>query len=179
METKDYVDLYGMKDSEWLRQMSIQNAQMALDQAKLQYQSHSIDLQNMYDTLAKRINGGNSYDTLLDGLKKEFEGYSILTIENANTLTGTSIHYKGIEWKIVSVERTSTTYNFVLVREYLIGSNEEIKMVLSRVPMAGKLTKVYSLHNDSNGEWVGIGKELLRDKNEFLKQMIGLTDTPF
>jgi len=179
METKDYVDLYGMKDSIWLRQMSIQNAQMALDQAKLQYQSHSIDLQNMYDTLAKRINGGNGYNSVLDRLKDEFEGYSILNIENANTLTGMNIHYKGVEWKIVSVERTSTTYNFVLVREYLIGSNEEIKMVLSRVPMAGKLTKVYSLHNDSNGEWVGIGKELLRDKNEFLKQMIGLTDAPF
>jgi hypothetical protein len=178
MEPKDYLDL-NVKDSQWLRQMSLQNAQMALEQAKLEYQSHSIDLQNMYDTLSKRINGGNGYNSLLDGLKTEFEGYSILTIENANTLTGTSVHYKGVEWKIVSVERTSTTYNFVLVREYLIGSNEEIKMILSRVPMAGKLTKVYSLHNDSNGEWVGIGKELLRDKNEFLKQMIGLTDAPF
>ena len=179
METKDYVDLYGMKDSIWLRQMSIQNAQMALDQAKLQYQSHSIDLQNMYDTLAKRINGGNSYDTLLDGLKKEFEGYSILTIENANTLTGMNIHYKGEGWKINRVKETNTTYEFLLSKEWLIGAPVQIKMVLSRVPMAGKLTKVYSLHNDSNGEWVGIGKELLRDKNEFLKQMIGLTDTPF
>ena len=158
MEPKDYEDLYRVGDSQLLRQMSIDNANMALNQTQ-------------------RISGWDS-SRILDYLKNEFENYSILTIENANTLTGTSVHYKGIEWNIVSVERTSTTYNFLIVREYLIGANEEIKMVLSRVPMAGKSTKVYSLQNDSNGEWVGIGKELLRDKNEFLKQMVGLTDAP-
>jgi hypothetical protein len=158
MEPKDYEDLYRVGDSQLLRQMSIDNANMALNQAQ-------------------RISGWDS-STILDYLKKEFEGYSILTIQNANTLTGTSVHYKGIEWNIVSVERTSTTYNFVLVREYLIGANEEIKMILSRVPMGGESKKIYALQNDTNGRWVGIGKELLRDKNEFLKQMIGLTDAP-
>jgi hypothetical protein len=156
MEPKDYEDLYKVGDSQLLRQMSIDNANMALNQAQ-------------------RISGRDS-SSILDYLKKEFENYSILTIENANTLTGTSVHYKGIEWNIVSVERTSTTYNFVLVREYLIGANEEIKMILSRVPMGGESKKIYALQNDTNGRWVGIGKELLRDKNEFLKQMVGLTD---
>lgn len=174
MEPKDYLDL-NVKDSQWLRQMSLQNAQMALEQAKLEYQVHSIDLQNMYDTLSRRINGGNS-NSLLDRLKEEFEGYSILTIQNVKSLTGTDIHYKGEAWKINRVKETNTTYEFLLDKEWLIGAPVQIKMVLSRVPMAGKLTKVYSLHNDSNGGWVGIGKELLRDKNEFLKQMIGLTD---
>jgi len=175
MEPKDLEDLYRVGDSNYLRQMSLTNANMAIQQAKMNFDKALSDYQ--MDLLSRRINGGSP--NLLGRLKKEFEGYSILTIENANTLTGTSVHYKGVEWKIVSVERTSTTYNFILVREYLIGANEEIKMILSRVPMAGKLTKVYSLHNDSNGEWVGIGKELLRDKNEFLKQMVGLTDAPF
>ena len=175
MEPKDYLDL-NVKDSQWLRQMSLQNAQMALEQAKLEYQSHSIDLQNMYDTLSRRINGGNGYNSVLDRLKDEFQNYSILTIENVETLIGTSIHYKGIEWNILNVETTSTTYNFLIVREYLIGANEEIKMILSRVPMGGESKKIYSLQNDTNGRWVGIGKELLRDKNEFLKQMVGLTD---
>ena len=156
MEPKDYEDLYRVGDSQKLRQMSIDNANMALNQAQ-------------------RISGWDS-SRVLDYLKNEFENYGILTIQNANTLAGTSVHYKGIEWKIVSVERTSTTYNFLLVREYIMTADLEIKMVLSRVPMAGKLTKVYSLHNDSDGQWVGIGKELLRDKNEFLKQMVGLTD---
>lgn len=177
MEPKDYEDLYRVGDSQWLRQMSIQNAQMALQQAKLEYQSHSIDLQNMYGTLAKRINGGNGYNSLLDGLKKEFEGYSILTIENVKSLTGMDIHYKGEGWKINRVKETNTTYEFLLDKEWLIGAPVQIKMILSRVPMAGKLTKVYSLQNDTNGEWVGIGKELLRDKNEFLKQMLSLTES--
>jgi len=160
MEPKDYEDLYRVGDSQLLRQMSIDNANMALN-------------------LAQRINGGNNYDTLLDRLKTEFEGYSILTIENIESIAGTEVHYKGNKFFVDSVEMTSTTYDFIVRKHYFIGADTEIKMVLSRVPMAGKLTKVYSLHNDSNGEWVGIGKELLRDKNEFLKQMIGLTDTPF
>ena len=157
MEPKDLEDLYRVGDSQLLRQMSIDNANMALN-------------------LAQRINGGNNYDTLLDKLKTEFEGYSIITIENVKSLTGTKIHYKGEGWKINRVKETNTTYEFLLSKEWLIGAPVQIKMVLSRVPMAGKLTKVYSLHNDTNGGWVGIGKELLRDKNEFLKQMIGLTD---
>jgi hypothetical protein len=157
MEPKDLEDLYKVGDSQLLRQMSIDNANMALN-------------------LAKRINGGNG-NNLLDRLKDEFQNYSILTIENANTLTGTDIHYKGEGWKINRVKETNTTYEFLLSKEWLIGAPIQIKMVLSRVPMAGKLTKVYSLHNDSNGGWVGIGKELLRDKNEFLKQMLSLTDS--
>jgi hypothetical protein len=180
MEPKDYEDLYRVGDSQLLRQMSIDNANMALDQAKYQYQSQSMDLQNMYDTLSKRINGGNGYNSLLDGLKKEFEGYSILTIENAKSLTGMDIHYKGEAWKINRVKETNTTYEFLLSKEWIPPAAPiQLKMILSRVPMADKLPKVYSLWVDSNGQWVGIGKELLRDKNEFIKQMLSLTDVPF
>ena len=174
MEPKDYLDL-NVKDSQWLRQMSLQNAQMALEQAKLEYQSHSIDLQNMYDTLSRRINGGST-QSLLDRLKDEFQNYSILTIQNVKSLTGTDIHYKGEAWKINGVKETNTTYEFLLDKEWLIGAPVQIKMILSRVPMGGESKKIYSLQNDTNGRWVGIGKELLRDKNEFLKQMVGLTD---
>ena len=158
MEPKDYEDLYRVGDSQLLRQMSIDNANMALNQAQ-------------------RISGWDS-SSILDYLKKEFENYSILTIENANTLTGMDIHYKGEAWKINRVRETNTTYEFLLDKEWIPpAAPMQLKMILSRVPMAGKLTKVYSLHNDSDGQWVGIGKELLRDKNEFLKQMLSLTDS--
>ena len=160
MEPKDYEDLYKVGDSQLLRQMSIDNANMALNQAQ-------------------RISGWDS-SSLLDYLKNEFENYSILTIENVKSLTGMDIHYKGEGWKINRVKETNTTYEFLLSKEWIPPTAPiQLKMILSRVPMAGKLTKVYSLHNDTNGEWVGIGKELLRDKNEFLKQMLSLTDTPF
>ena len=175
MEPKDLEDLYRVGDSNYLRQMSLTNANTAIQQAKMNFDKALSDYQ--MDLLSRRINGGSP--NLLGRLKKEFEGYSILTIENVKSLTGMDIHYKGEGWKINRVKETNTTYEFLLSKEWLIGAPVQIKMVLSRVPMAGKLTKVYSLHNDSNGEWVGIGKELLRDKNEFLKQMIGLTDTPF
>jgi hypothetical protein len=160
MEPKDLEDLYRVGDSQLLRQMSIDNANMALNQAQ-------------------RISGWDS-SSILDYLKKEFEGYSILTIENANTLTGMDIHYKGEAWKINRVKETNTTYEFLLSKEWIPPTAPiQLKMILSRVPMADKLPKVYSLWVDSNGQWVGIGKELLRDKNEFIKQMLSLTDVPF
>jgi len=42
------------------------------------------DWEDIYTTLAQRINGGNTtkYETLLDRLKNEFMDYKILTIEN-------------------------------------------------------------------------------------------------
>jgi hypothetical protein len=160
MEPKDLEDLYRVGDSQLLRQMSIDNANMALNQAQ-------------------RISGWDS-NSLLDMLKNEFENYSILTIQNVKSLTGMDIHYKGEAWKINRVKETNTTYEFLLSKEWIPPAAPiQLKMILSRVPMADKSTKVYSLHNDSDGQWVGIGKELLRDKNEFLKQMLSLTDTQF
>ena len=158
MEPKDFYDMYPIKDSQLIRQMSIDNANMALNQAQ-------------------RISGWDS-SRILDYLKKEFENYSILTIENAKSLTGMDIHYKGEAWKINRVKETNTTYEFLLSKEWIPPAAPiQLKMILSRVPMADKLPKVYSLWVDSNGQWVGIGKELLRDKNEFIKQMLSLTDS--
>jgi hypothetical protein len=129
------------------------------------------DYEDIFTALAQRINGGNT-DVLLDRLKKEFMDYKILTIENIESVAGTKIHYKGDEWKIGSVERTSTTYNFLLVREWIIGAPEQIKMVLNRVQEG----RVYTLHNDSNGMIQRVGKSVLTDKNEFLKVLVSLTD---
>jgi hypothetical protein len=132
------------------------------------------DYEDMFTTLAQRINGGNTtkYHTLLDGLRKEFESYKVLTIENAKSITGTDIHYKGEQWKINRVKETSTTYEFLLSKEWIIGAPVQIKMVLSRVPSG----RVYTLTNDENGAYRNVGKGLLKDKNEFLKVLVELTD---
>ena len=134
------------------------------------------DYEDVFASLSKRINGGAKYDSLLDRLKKEFMDYNVLTIENIESIAGTKIHYKGIEWNIKTVERTSTTYNFLLVREYIMMPDTEIKMVLSRVQDG----RVYTLHNDTNGMIQRVGKALLKDKNEFIKALVSLTDeVPF
>ena len=130
------------------------------------------DYEDMYGILSKRINGGDNYHSLLDRLKTEFMYKDVLTIENIESVAGTNIHYKGDEWKIRSVERTSTTYNFLLVREWFIGTPTEIKMVLNRVQEG----RVYTLHNDSSGMIQRVGKALLKDKTEFLKTLVSLTD---
>jgi hypothetical protein len=132
------------------------------------------DWVDMYTTLAQRINGGNTtkYHSLLDGLRKEFESYKLLTIENAKSITGTDIHYKGEQWKINRVKETNTTYEFLLSKEWIIGAPVQIKMVLSRV-MDGR---VYTITNNENGAYQRVGKELLKDKTEFLKVLVGLTD---
>ena len=132
------------------------------------------DYEDMFAALAQRINGGDTakYHSLLDGLRKEFESYKVLTIENIKSITGTDIHYKGEQWKINRVKETTTTYEFLLDKEWLIGAPVQIKMVLSRVPSG----RVYTLTNDENGAYQRIGKEVLKDKNEFLKRLVSLTD---
>jgi hypothetical protein len=136
------------------------------------------DWEDMYTALAKRINGGDTtkYHSLLDGLKKEFESYKILTIDNVKSITGTNIHYKGEQWKINGVKETTTSYEFLLSKEWLIGAPVQMKMVLSRVPSG----RVYTLQNELTGNYQRVGKEFLKDKNEFLKILVGLTDeVPF
>ncbi len=93
------------------------------------------DWEDMYTTLAKRINGGDTakYHSLLDGLRKEFEKYKVLTIDNVKSITGTDIHYKGEKWKINGVKETTTSYEFLLSKEWLIGAPTQMKMVLNRV----------------------------------------------
>lgn len=130
------------------------------------------DYEDMYAILSQRINGGRYNNTILDRLKEEFMNYKILTIENIESIAGMSIHYKGDEWKLKTVEKTLTTYNFLLIREYFIGAPTEMKMVLNRVPEG----RVYSLYNDENGAFQRVGKELLKDKTEFLKALVSLTD---
>jgi len=132
------------------------------------------DYEDMFTTLAQRINGGNTtkYHTLLDGLRKEFESYKLLTIENIESIAGTEIHYKGNKFFVDSVERTSTSYNFIVRKHYFIGADTDTKMVLNRV-MDGR---VYTITNDENGAYRNVGRELLKDKNEFLKVLVELTD---
>jgi hypothetical protein len=124
--------------------------------------------------LAKIINGGNTtkYETLLDRLKEEFMNYKLLTIENIESIAGSEVHYKGNKFFVDSVERTSTSYNFIVRKHYFIGADTETKMVLSRVPDG----RVYTLTNDENGAYRNVGKVLLKDKTEFLKELVELTD---
>ena len=78
--------------------------------------------------------------------------------------------------KINGVKGTNTTYEFLLSKEWIIGAPVQMRMVLSRVQEG----RVYTLHNDSSGMIQRVGKEVLKDKNEFLKVLVGLTDeVPF
>lgn len=142
-------------DSDYLRQMSLQNAQLAMAQLQL----------------SKRINGGDT-DTLLDRLKREFESKRILTIQNVESLAGTELEYKGHRFYIDSVEVTSTTYNFMISKKYFIGADVELKMVLSRVAEGNG----YSILNDSYGTFRNLNKDTLKNKTEFLKVLAELAD---
>lgn len=135
------------------------------------------DYEDMYLSLSKRINGGNPHG-LLDRLKKEFQSKRILTIKNFDSLIGARMEWNGDSWKVESVEETTTGYYFVLNR---INVNEgmDIRMGLSRVPMAGHNVEVYNLFNETYGGWVGVGKEVLRNKDTLMRRMIELTELPF
>ena len=132
------------------------------------------DYEDIYGILSKRINGGNSHG-LLDRLKKEFESKRILTIQNFDKLSGARMEYRGNSWKVDRVEETATTYYFELTKRDNFFINE-IRIGLSRVPIAGYNVEMYNLFNDTNGGWVGVGKEVLKSMDTLTRRMIDLAD---
>lgn len=158
-------------DSNYLRQMSLQNAQMALEQAKLEYQSHSIDLQNMYTTLAKRINGGGEMD--LEAQKDKFyKENKILTIQNYKNLVGERYHYRGEEWRIVDVTETPTLYTIHTTGPILNLYTIELSRVADK--RGG-----YSLTNMEFGTTCRVDKDIIRSKGAFIRKIGDVTDLPF
>lgn len=173
METEDYEDLYRVGDSELLRQMSIDNANLALQQSKSQFDAAI--LQYEAGLLARRINGGGN--NLLDRLKDEFESKGVLTIKNYDKLINAQVEYKaGERWKVVNVKESNTTYYFEL--ESRSGPTlEEVTIGLNRVPMAGKEVELYNLWNTTSGNWIGIGKGIIEKPNSLMVKMIELVET--
>ena len=171
METKDYEDLWWGKDSNYLRQMSIQNAKIALQQSKWDFDKALEDYQ--MNLLSKRINGGGP--GLLDRLKDEFEKKGVLTIKNYDKLRGATMDTGGNRWSVDRVEETKTTYYFDLIKRdnFFI---KEVRIGLNRVPMAGKDVELYNLWNDKNGNWCGIGKGVIEKPNSLMVKMVELTD---
>ncbi len=138
------------------------------------------DYEDMFTALAQRINGGGKYDSLLDRLKDEFEKKGVLTIKNYDKLINAQVEYRiGERWKVVNVKESNTTYYFEL--ESRSGPEiEEITIGLNRVPMAGKRVELYNLWNTTNGNWVGIGKEVIKNVSSLMVRMVELTDeVPF
>lgn len=175
MEPKDYEDLYKMiYDSEYLRQMSSMSSTIAINQAKMDLDRAITDLQ--LQQLTKRINGGSQ--NVLDRLKEEFDKKSLLTIENYDKLVNHAMQVgSGEKWKVVDVKETNTTYYFVIKRMDVFFNNL-VKIGLNRVPMGGNSMKLYNLFNDENGNWVGIGKNFIKNKDEFIRKLIELTNEP-
>lgn len=170
MEPKDLEDLYSIKDAEWLRQMSLQNANMAIQQAKMNFDKALEDYQ--MDLLQRRINGGGP--GLLDRLKDEFESKGVLTIKNYSKLINAQMEYRmGERWKVVNVMESNTTYYFEL--ESRSGPTlEEVTIGLNRVPIAGKRVELYNLWNTTSGNWVGIGKDVIKNVSSLMVRMVEL-----
>jgi hypothetical protein len=158
MEPKDYEDLYRVGDSQLLRQMSIDNANMALNQAQ-------------------RISGWDS-SRILDYIKKEFESKKILTIQNFDSLSGATMEYKGNRWNVDYVEQTQTTYFFGLSKRTM-AYPIEVRIGLSRVPMEAHDIEMYNLFNESYGGWEGVEKGIIKTPHRLMAKMIELTELPF
>jgi hypothetical protein len=133
-------------DADWLRQMSLQNANMALQQRKLDLDKAIADYQ--YQQLSKRINGGSQ--PVLDRLREEFENKSLLTIQNPKKIVGSAMMCPdGIRWRVFDIMESTTHYYFWL-KQYEVNRTEEIG--LSRVAMVGNI-KMWNLYNVRTGNW--------------------------
>jgi hypothetical protein len=96
-------------DSNYLRQMSLQNAQLALDQAKYhaQFPIESNELwSEIGSELAKRINGGGSSFENLDAR---------LTIKGIDKINKTEFSFEGREYIVYGIDSDEDEYKIILM----------------------------------------------------------------
>jgi hypothetical protein len=182
MEPKDYLDL-NVKDSQWLRQMSLQNAQMALEQAKLQYQSHSIDLKDIYDTLSKRINGGtDSLYADLDAQIAKVNGIKPIQFKNPEKLNG-KIDSRGESYEIQFVGRSLTlkednwTWEIRGIKSGAPYGYENTLSILKYPKREGYATMITDSYGQTKTTEVIL--DSLYNMNFMIQQLISLTELPF
>jgi hypothetical protein len=116
MEEKEY-EVFGLGDSNYLRQMSITNAQIALQQAKLQSQSNMVVAQHWHDTLMESLKGDKefeaSYQAFLDKYpinSSVLEKTKPIKLSNPDKLARDYALLSGDSIKIVYMGQTETSY---------------------------------------------------------------------
>ncbi len=117
MEKEDNDDLYGVGDSNYLRQMSITNAQLALQQAKLKSESNMAVAQHWHDVLMKSLEGDKefevSYQAFLDKYRYDssiLEKSNSINLSNPEKLARDYALLSGDSIKIVYMGQTETSY---------------------------------------------------------------------
>jgi hypothetical protein len=141
-------------DSDYLRQMSLQNAQMALDQARYhtQFPIESNELwSEVASEVAKRINGGKSSFENLDAR---------LTINGINKINGVEFSCEGKDWIVYGIDEEEDEYKVILMYKTngVFAINEYITINISR----RKVGTEYRMYWDSRRTSVRIYKHQLK-----------------
>ncbi len=92
-------------DSNYLRQMSIQNAKLALDQAQFNAQFR-INEEELWNEVRKRINGGESSFENLDAR---------LTIKGIDKINKTEFSFEGREFIVYGIDNDEDEYKIILM----------------------------------------------------------------
>lgn len=142
-------------DSNVLRQMSLQNAQLALDQARFQAQ-YQIQSDKLWLEVQNRINGG---------IKEKQRG--MLNIENIYKLCGKLFQVRRSIHKITEVKTNSNDYQIIIQNET---SGGVYTLTLNRNPiMEVSKDKYYELKHSRTNDDVHIHAKHMKSPMELVK----------
>ena len=117
-------------DSDYLRQMSITNAKLALDQAKFRAQ-YQIESDELWMEVQKRINGGS--DSLADRLNSLLkEGLNVLTIQNIERIVGERFMVRGMVNELYSFNDYPGRYEYWFWYRPIGSVGKDRRIVLKR-----------------------------------------------
>jgi hypothetical protein len=157
-------------DSNYLRQMSIQNAQLALDQAKFRAQ-YQIESDELWMEVQKRINGGSDSlaDRLNSLLKDKMERPNVLTIQNIERIVGGRFMVRGIPQELYSFNDYPGRYEYWFWYRTIGSIGSDKKLVLHRRPdFETHDDRYYILENVQHNTTIRIHPNHLKSPKDFI-----------
>ncbi len=156
-------------DSNYLRQMSIQNAQLALQQAQMNYQQHLN--QTNPASIAQRINGGPSLTDRLNSLLKDrMKGLNVLTIQNIERIVGARFMVRGIPQELYSFNDYPGRYEYWFWYRAFGTTGRDIRLILHRRPgFETNGDRYYVLENVQHNTHICIHPNHLKSKKDFIE----------
>jgi hypothetical protein len=148
-------------DSNYLRQMSIQNAQLALKQAQMNYQQHIT--QSYWNTVSQRINGGS------ESLEDRVKSLKVLTIQNIDRIIGSRFMVRGMVNELYSFNDYPGRYEYWFWYRAVGTTGRDNRLILHRLPdFETNGDRYYKLQNVQHNTIIRIHPNHLKTPKDFI-----------
>ena len=148
-------------DSNYLRQMSIQNANLALKQAQMNYQQHIT--QSYWNTISQRINGGE------ESLEDRVKSLKVLTIQNIDRIIGSRFMVRGMVNELYSFNDYPGRYEYWFWYRAVGTTGRDNRLILHRLPdFETNGDRYYKLQNVQHNTIIRIHPNHLKTPKDFI-----------